>query len=333
MAKRTDPVEIVKGICASVGPSHVRQKLEGPETRRLRAWITGRQTPALFDWLMSRVVYQGISDAIAESYVEKHGNISFAQIERALQAHRCKCPKLEGFEAYRDCHYRKTDHSCNARPWLKACPLPEHDLRNGVLNQLAYSCFLFVRDVCQGDLVRFIDTTLAKADKPAHPDRIAMMRSALLSRLSRIHGIGLKVIGISFSDILMAAPDNRERWFEVGSSLVAVDSLIHNLFHRTGILARWNGEHAYGPSCYGKHGCALIIDRLAREIDARNYAPEFPCYFPRFIEHCLWAFSAEAHLDICNGNTVDDTRRCDQHDCPVYAGCARLALRSPAKQA
>jgi hypothetical protein len=154
-----------------------------------------------------------------------------------------------------------------------------------------------------------------------------MMRMALLSQLSRIHGIGLKIIGISFSDVLMAAATDRQRWFEVGSSLVAVDSLIHNLFHRTGILARWNSDHAYGPSCYGKGGCALIVDRLARDIDARIYAPEFPCYFPRFIEHCLWAFSAEAHLDICNGNAIDDTCRCKQRECPIYMRCARVALR------
>lgn len=326
---RVDPIEIVKSICAAVGPEPVKEKLAGPESRQLREWIARRQTPALFDWLMSRFVYQGISDAIAESYIEEHGNISFAEIEQALQDHRCKCEKLKGFEAYQNCHYRKIDHSCDARRWLKACPLPQHDLRNGVLNQLAYSCFFFVRDVCQGDLVQFIDRTLSEADRPGHPDRIALMRSALLSQLSRIHGIGLKIIGISFSDILMAAPEGRRHWFEVGSSLVAVDSLIHNLFHRTGIMARWNSEHAYGPSCYGKCGCALIIDRLAREIDARTYAPEFPCYFPRFIEHCLWAFSAEPHLDICNGNAIDDTRRCRQRECPIYAGCARIALRPP----
>jgi hypothetical protein len=33
-----------------------------------------------------------------------------------------------------------------------ACPLPTHDLRNGRLNQAAYSLFLFMRDVANGDL-------------------------------------------------------------------------------------------------------------------------------------------------------------------------------------
>jgi hypothetical protein len=327
MAMRIDPIEIVKGICATVGPTPIKAKLAGRESRELRAWIAGRQTAALFDWLMARFVYQGISDAVAENYIEEHGNISFAEIEQALRDQPCRCDKLAGFEHYQNCRYRKIDQSCGARRWLKACPLPRHDLRNGVLNQLAYSCFFFVRDVCQGDLVQFIDTTLSQADRPGHPDRIALMRSALLSPLSRIHGVGLKIIGISFSDILMAAQGDRPRWSEVGSSLVAVDSLIHNLFHRTGILRRWNAEHAYGPSCYGKRGCALVIDRLAREIDARNYAPEFPCYFPRFIEHCLWAFSAGSQLGICNGNAIDDTRRCRQRECPIYADCARVALR------
>jgi hypothetical protein len=48
-------------------------------------------------------------------------------------------------------------------------PAANHHLRNGRLNQLAYSLFLFVRDVADGDLVGWIDNQLAAADGPG-PD-------------------------------------------------------------------------------------------------------------------------------------------------------------------
>ena len=38
---------------------------------------------------------------------------------------------------------------------LPTCPLPLHPLRNGRLNQTAYSLFLFCRDVAEGELTRW----------------------------------------------------------------------------------------------------------------------------------------------------------------------------------
>jgi hypothetical protein len=42
--------------------------------------------------------------------------------------------------------------------------LPKHPLRNGRLNQTAYSLFLFIRDIADGDLVAWIDRQLAEPD-------------------------------------------------------------------------------------------------------------------------------------------------------------------------
>ena len=42
---------------------------------------------------------------------------------------------------------------------IDSCPLPTH---NGNLNQLAYSLFLFIRDIANGDLVGWIDARLAR---------------------------------------------------------------------------------------------------------------------------------------------------------------------------
>jgi len=47
--------------------------------------------------------------------------------------------------------------------------LPKHNLRNGRLNQTAYSLFLFIRDIADGDLVGWIDGQLQAANYLAGP--------------------------------------------------------------------------------------------------------------------------------------------------------------------
>ena len=44
----------------------------------------------------------------------------------------------------------------------------------------------------------------------------------------------------------------------VGETLVAVDTLVHNFLHRTGILRRLGAEHPYGERCYRTGGCAAF---------------------------------------------------------------------------
>ena len=63
--------------------------------------------------------------------------------------------------------------------------------------------------------------------------------------------------------------------------MVAVDTLVHNFLHRTGILRRFVAEHAYGAVCYRPGGCADIIAAVAQQIDARAFNPGFPKAFPR----------------------------------------------------
>ena len=110
--------------------------------------------------------------------------------------------------------------------------------------------------------------------------------------------------------------------------MVAVDTLVHNWMHRTGILRRLGTDHAYGPRCYGLGGCAEIIEEAVRAIDAREFSPSFPQPFPRFVQAAIWRFCAYYGLGICNGNRIDDRRRCEQIDCCLFARCDRQALRS-----
>jgi len=187
--------------------------------------------------------------------------------------------------------------------------------------------FFFLRDVCDGDLVAWIDARLAAADDPGRPDRAALMRQALLAPLCCIHGVSSKVLSMAFANLLLGADPSRERWVTTGASMVAVDTLVHNWLHRTGSLRRLGAEHAYGPACYRPGGCASIIEEAARRIDARQFCPDGPAFFPRLLQKAIWMFCAEAHLGICNGNRIDDRDRCAQTACPLFVSCERVALR------
>jgi hypothetical protein len=127
---------------------------------------------------------------------------------------------------YESVHGRAPDH-------IRACPLPTHDLRNGRLNQMAYSLFLFVRDACDGDLVGWIDNRLQAADDPAHPNRLAGLREALIGPLREVYGVSDKVLTMTLSGILLAAPDDRPLWVEVGAGMIAIDTLVHNFLVRS----------------------------------------------------------------------------------------------------
>ena len=58
--------------------------------------------------------------------------------------------------------------------------------------------------------------------------------------------------------------------------MIAIDTLVHNFLHRTGILHRFGADHAYGAACYRPGGCADIIEAVAERIDARPFNPAFP---------------------------------------------------------
>jgi hypothetical protein len=96
---------------------------------------------------------------------------------------------------------------------------------------------------------------------------------------------------------------------------------------RTGILHRFDADHAYGSACYRRGGCADIIETVAHRIDASAFNPAFPAVFPRFVQHAVWRYCAQSGLDVCNGNRIDDSRRCENKDCRVRLMCDRVALR------
>ena len=82
------------------------------------------------------------------------------------------------------------------------------------------------------------------------------MRKAILEPLGEVYGVSDKVLSMALSGMLIGGSGGRPRWLEVGVSMIAVDTLVHNFLHRTGILRRFAADHAYGSGCYRPGGCA-----------------------------------------------------------------------------
>jgi hypothetical protein len=281
---------------------------------------------ALFGWLMGVLSYQGVSDAIAYDYMERHGRVTAGEIAAGLNSEGL-CPKLTSYWHFEACGYLKSAQTCSVPDHLPSCPLPRHSLRNGRLNQTAYSLFLFLRDVTGGDFVTWLDRRLAKADEPNNPNRSRLLAASVVEPLTHVYGVSHKVLTMSLSMLLLAGDPDRERWQAAGAAMIAIDTLVHNWLHRTGILRRYRAQHLYGPHCYAEDGCADIVRRISRRIDARTFNPDFPRNFPRFVQHAIWRFCSQTGLDECNGNRIDDRARCDRRDCILYDRCGRIVLR------
>jgi hypothetical protein len=145
--------------------------------------------------------------------------------------------------------------------------------------------------------------------------------------MRNIFGVADKVLMMAFASLLMSAPAKYSGWFGVGAAMVAVDTLVHAFLARTGVLQRLGHEHPYGPACYQQKGCADAIRSVAAHIDCRKYNPGFPVNFPRFVQHAIWQYCSQSGLDICNGNHIDDGKRCQNKECHIYGFCGRKPLK------
>ena len=316
-------VRIIHQVCCFAGSFDLIEEFRDQD---LIAAVAHHDTAALFDRLIHDFSFQGISDQIAANYMRQHGQATWAAVRKNLTK-RPSCPKLKTYWAFHACRYEKTSRTCAEPDHIATCPLPTHRLRNGHLNQISYSLYLFVRDVADGDLVGWIDARLEQANEQTGPDSLAQARNALIEPLRNVYGISDKVLAMALSNILIGAADVRPKWLEVGVQLIAVDTLVHNFLHRTGILRRLKAAHPYGPGCYRPGGCADIVRLVASKIDARQFNRSFPMEFPRFVQLAIWRYCSQQGLDICNGNRVDDRHRCENWHCRLYRICDRICLK------
>jgi hypothetical protein len=319
-------LRVVHGVCCLAGSASLVDDLRADlRAEGVLAAIRRHDTAMLFDWLTAALSYQGISDRVAFNYMEAHGRARWVDIDAKL-SRGTTCPKLQSYWHYCGCRYDKISRTCAEPDHIDGCPVPSHDLRNGRLNQTAYSLYLFVRDIADGDLVGWIDRQLREADSPHDADRPARLREALIGPLREVYGVSDKVLTMTLSCILLTAPRGYEIWRQVGATMIAIDTLVHNFLHRTGILARFSADHLYGAACYRPGGCADIITLVAEQIDARAFNPAFPAMFPRFVQHAIWRYCAQLGLDVCNGNRINDRRSCDNVYCQIRQLCDRVSL-------
>jgi hypothetical protein len=319
-------VSLVQTVCCLAGnPAYLEDLRSDLQAEGIPNAITNHDTPRLFNWLITALSYQGIAHRIAEDFIAQHGNVQWLEIEEGL-ARSPSCPKLEGYWTFHGCRYQKGSATCAEPDHIAGCPLPDHPLRNGNLNQAAYSLFLFIRDVAGGDVVAWMDDQLSAMNLADAATDLPASRDALITPLRNVYGVSDKVLAMALSSLLLAAGKRRKRWFEVGASFVVVDTLVHNFLHRTGILWRFKADHPYGPPCYRPGGCSEILYAIADDIDARAFSPSFPKVFPRFVQHAVWAYCAENGLGVCNGNRINDNERCDNMYCQVRHACDRVVL-------
>src|SRR6185369_15632884 len=326
-----DAVAMVEAIChLPENRSAIRRQEAEIRSSGLQQAIIAHDTAFLYGWLMEAFSLQGISDTNALSYIEAHGNAEWKEIKKHLRKYPPACFKLKAFEVFKKCGYRKIAQTCNVPDLIGSCLVPQLPLRKGDLNQLALSLYLFIRDVCRGDLVAFIDGALSKPAIGEGEDLTAEGRQTLVKAFKPIFGIGPKLISMSLSWILIAGGRHRRKGVKIGRSMIVIDSLVHNFLHRSGILKAYRRPHAYGTACYGPKGCEAVLRDIAAKIDLKALNQALPSDSPRLIQLAIWRFCGESALEICNGRNIDDRKRCSLVDCPVRSHCSRVAL-FPAK--
>lgn len=319
-------LQIIDRLCYVAGSTDLVGDLQA-DCSRIRRILDRRNNRALFDWLVETLSYQGVSDRLAYDYMQRNGRLTWDGVSKGVRK-RHACPKLNNYWHFNSCGYSKLTASCSEPGFHANCALPSVNLRNGRLNQLGYSLFLFIRDVADSDLIGWIDSQL-RIESARTDNAVDLGRAAIIEPLKNVYGVSDKVLMMTFANVLMGAPAKYRGWFEVGSAMIAIDTLVHAFLARTGILSKLGNDHPYGPACYGEHGCADVILRIAEQIDARKFSASFPAKFPRFVQHAIWQYCALSGLDICNGNQIDDERRCANRRCHVYNLCARKRLKSP----
>ena len=130
----------------------MRQHCETLVRDELYALLQEVNTPRVLRRKVRRLYrYQGIANGVAADYMRRHGRATWRAVQAGV-AQGPSCPKLGSYWQYHGCRYHKGSRTCAEPEHIETCPLPALALRNGNLNQLAYSLFLFIRDLIGGDL-------------------------------------------------------------------------------------------------------------------------------------------------------------------------------------
>ena len=313
---------VINTVCDVANPTaEFKNAAKNFKSNGLAAAVLNHDTEKLFNWLMHVLSFQGIADRSAQTIIERDGNVTWRAVKRSLRD--ASCPKLHGFWSFHRCQFQKIKFSCAEIGHLADCPLPRHRLRNGHLNQMAYSLYLFMRDVADGDFVGWLDQIIT--------DNGGATRSSyfeILDALKAVYGTSDKVWSMALASLFLGAAKVRPEWRKLGTDVVVIDRLVHNFLHRTGLASGFGNRHRYGTACYGSGGCAETLSQLVRLVDCRRFDPAFPRLFPRFVQNALWRYCAVSEINVCNGTQIDDSKRCQNACCSVRPFCSRKPLRA-----
>jgi hypothetical protein len=313
-------ISLIQRVCDMTAPrNYLVETREHLVDAGIVEAVANHDTRALYRWLMETISYQGIANRIASDYLDRHGRVQWADIESGLRSPD-RCPKPATYWTFHGCGYRKSACTCAVPPRLPHCIVPALSMRNGRLAQSAAALYLFLRDVCGGDFISWIDDHLSGSDEPN--------AALIIDALRHIHGVSDKVLSLALVLLLLGGRPGDALWQAAGVQLIVIDTLVHNWLHRSGILNDLDARHTYGPKCYAPNGCADIIRQAALPIDARRYGSDNPPAFPRLIQYAIWRFCAAEAFDICNGNRIDDRKPCSGAGCPIMRYCGRVALRN-----
>ena len=173
-------VGLIRTVCAVAGSTSFLDEIDAEiQGAGLDQAVLACATPPIFDWLLTTFSYQGISDRVAREYIDKHGTASWSEMEASLRISP-SCRKLRSYWGYEGCRYDKGSATCSEPDHIDECPVPRPRLRNGRLNQTAYSLFLFVRDIAESDLIGWIDGQLEAA---AGSSVVGLDRTSFLRKL------------------------------------------------------------------------------------------------------------------------------------------------------
>ena len=179
-------VDLIFGTCCLAGaPSVIADFIDEDKFNA----IGEHDTAALFNMLVIAFSHQGTSDLVAHDYMQRHGTPTWRGIQSEFRrGAEPSCDKLASYWQFSQCRYDKTSRTCSEPDHLDNCPLPTHRLRNGRLNQMAYSLFLFMRDIAAGDFVGWINEQLATVPTPDHStlDRQEALIGPLQKRVQRV---------------------------------------------------------------------------------------------------------------------------------------------------
>jgi len=194
---------------------------------------------------------------------------------------------------------------------------------------MAFSLYLFLRDVAGRDFYAYVREHFGEGQQTGKA--MDELLQSFIGKVTAIANVGPKLAHMALSGLFLTRSPGWD-YRPVGLHMIAIDSLVHNFLHRTGILADYQLDHAYGPRCHGQTGCLGVIEDLASHIDCREFNPTLPAHFPRLIQYHIWAYGAKDGENVCNLNKCKLGK--PNPACVLYRQglCAELPPQRPAKQ-